>query len=127
MWPGPEDDYAISDTAKDLITSLLAFETSDRLGSGGVEDVKNHPWFEGIEWETLREQPAVMVPQVSSAYDTSYFDARQDMFEVDSSDITEDLQAESLLDDALEEEDHRYRGFSFINLNHLASANTDYS
>ena len=74
MWPSPEDDNAIPDDAQNLITKLLAFEPSDRLGANGVDEVKAHPWFEGIQWDTLREQPAVMVPKTTDVFDTSYFD-----------------------------------------------------
>lgn len=75
MWPEPDDeDYAISEDARDLISSLLAFEPSDRLGHKGAKQVQSHPWFDGIEWDTLKEQPAVMVPKTSNIFDTSYFD-----------------------------------------------------
>ena len=76
MWPGPEDDYAISPEAVNLITQLLAFEPSDRLGSKGVEEVKAHPWFSDINWDTLRNQEAVMVPKTTDSLDTSYFDGK---------------------------------------------------
>jgi len=128
MWPSPEDDNPVPEDAKDLITKLLAFEPSDRLGANGVEEIKQHPWFAGIEWETLREKKAVMVPNTSDIFDTSYFDARQDIYDVDENDILEEEDEEE--DEGNEKEDRRgdqtrFRGFSFMNLTHLASANTD--
>jgi hypothetical protein len=73
MWPGPEDDCAVSPEAMDLTSRLLAFEPSDRLGFNGADEIKQHPWFAPINWETLRNQPAVMVPQTDDIFDTSYF------------------------------------------------------
>mmetsp|Transcript_8256 Transcript_8256/g.10223 ORF Transcript_8256/g.10223 Transcript_8256/m.10223 type:complete len:307 (-) Transcript_8256:6-926(-) len=127
MWPEPDDDdYAISDSAKDLIKRLLAFEPSDRLGSGGVQEIKDHPWFEGIDWDNLREQPAVMVPRTTSAFDTSYFDARQDIYQVDDT-LIEENEDEHDDDDDNDSPDTtgRYRGFSFTNYHHLGNSNQE--
>mmetsp|Transcript_5482 Transcript_5482/g.12473 ORF Transcript_5482/g.12473 Transcript_5482/m.12473 type:complete len:756 (-) Transcript_5482:111-2378(-) len=42
----------------DLITSLLDNDQSKRLGrmSNGVQGIKNHRWFAGIDWEGLLKQ-----------------------------------------------------------------------
>jgi hypothetical protein len=44
------------------------------------------------------------------------------MYQVDSSDIAEDIE-ESAVPNPLARSLERFRGFSFINLHHLASAN----
>ena len=35
----------LSSNCRDLMTSLLAKNPEKRLGAGGIEDVKRHPWF----------------------------------------------------------------------------------
>ncbi len=46
-----------------------------RLGRhpGGARDVKSHPWFAGVDFNTVRRVPAPFVPPLASDIDTSCF------------------------------------------------------
>jgi hypothetical protein len=45
------------------------------MGShGGVEELKHHPFFVGVDWEHIRERPAAIKVEVRSIDDTSNFD-----------------------------------------------------
>lgn len=48
--------------AKDLIRRLLTADLSKRLGNlkDGAADIKNHRWFEGVDWD-LVERKAIRV------------------------------------------------------------------
>lgn len=53
--------------SKDIIDKLLEPDPKKRLGSGtnganGVQDIKNHPFFEGIDWEKIRKMDPPIVP-----------------------------------------------------------------
>jgi hypothetical protein len=48
-----------------LITS-----TDRRLN---VDQIKNHPFFYGVEWSSIRQIDAPFVPRLRSITDTSYF------------------------------------------------------
>lgn len=81
-WPS-DDDFEISPEAKDLINKLLCLEPRDRLGANvdekfscGGEEIRNHPFFEGVNWEKLLEDEAQFVPAPENPEDTEYFDAR---------------------------------------------------
>ena len=39
----------------------------------GVEEMRTHPLFEGVEWTSLRMMPAPRPPTLKSITDTSYF------------------------------------------------------
>lgn len=44
--------------ARDLIRRLLSSDLSKRLGNlcGGVRDIMEHPWFEGVDWDMVRRR-----------------------------------------------------------------------
>ncbi|KAI8084868.1 kinase-like protein [Halteromyces radiatus] len=66
------DDQPISREAEDLIRRLIC-EPESRLGRNGVEEIKAHPFFYGVNWQGIREEPSPHVPQLRSITDTSYF------------------------------------------------------
>ncbi|KAL1633219.1 rim15, signal transduction response regulator [Neofusicoccum ribis] len=81
-WP-PEDEYEVSPEAKDLMNRLMCTEPAKRLGanidekySSGGDEIKHHPWFADMNWDTLREDEASFVPASENPEDTEYFDAR---------------------------------------------------
>ena len=62
----------ISLEAKKLIYSFLT-HANKRLGINGIEEIKNHCFFEKFNWETIREQKPPFIPKLSSSDDTQYF------------------------------------------------------
>ncbi|KAK4131705.1 hypothetical protein BT67DRAFT_451564 [Trichocladium antarcticum] len=81
-WPG-EHEEEVSDEAKDLINKLLCSDPQQRLGANreekfrcGGEEIRNHPWFRSLNWDSLLQDEAQFVPQPENPEDTEYFDAR---------------------------------------------------
>jgi hypothetical protein len=54
----------------------LVCDRSTRLGGGStaVEEIKSHPFFRSVNWDTLREQTAYFIPTLKSPIDTSNFE-----------------------------------------------------
>ncbi|XP_017247652.1 probable serine/threonine protein kinase IRE4 isoform X2 [Daucus carota subsp. sativus] len=73
-WPPVPKD--MSSEAQDLIDRLLLLDPNQRLGAQGSSEVKAHPFFRGINWESLALQKAAFVPHLDSVDDTSYFVSR---------------------------------------------------
>lgn len=77
-----EDEIRISEDAWDLICRLIC-ERENRIGAKAVtassindeiEEFRAHPFFEGVEWHSIRNRSAPFVPQLEGDADTSYFD-----------------------------------------------------
>lgn len=53
----PKYPNYLSATAKNLIESLLRKDPNKRLGSlRGAQEIKDHPWFESVNWEKMEQQ-----------------------------------------------------------------------
>uniref|UniRef100_A0A8W4FP58 non-specific serine/threonine protein kinase n=1 Tax=Sus scrofa TaxID=9823 RepID=A0A8W4FP58_PIG len=52
----------------------------ERLGTGSAHEVKQHPFFTGLDWTGLLRQKAEFIPQLESEDDTSYFDTRSERY-----------------------------------------------
>ncbi|XP_036300020.1 microtubule-associated serine/threonine-protein kinase 2 isoform X4 [Pipistrellus kuhlii] len=88
VWP--EGDDALPPDAQDLTSKLLHQNPLERLGTGSACEVKQHPFFTGLDWTGLLRQKAEFIPQLESEDDTSYFDTRSDRYHhVDSEDEEE--------------------------------------
>ena len=71
-----EDVMDISPEARDLMEKLMCSDPKSRLGSKGAEEVKSHPFFQGIDWDNLFNADGPFVPQVTNPESTDYFDLR---------------------------------------------------
>ena len=67
------NDANLSPEAKSLIKSLVT-TPENRLGYNGVEEIKKHPFFKGINWDNIRNVKAPFIPDIKNDYDTKYFD-----------------------------------------------------
>jgi serine/threonine kinase 38 len=49
-------------------------DASVRLGVNGVNEIRGHPFFSGIDWKRLHDRIAPYKPEVKSDIDTRNFD-----------------------------------------------------
>jgi serine/threonine kinase 38 len=63
----------ISEEAKDLIFKMIN-SSNNRLGKNGAEEIKNHPFFNGVDWDNIRNSKPPFIPFLKNEYDTSYFE-----------------------------------------------------
>uniref|UniRef100_A0A3Q1IU32 non-specific serine/threonine protein kinase n=1 Tax=Anabas testudineus TaxID=64144 RepID=A0A3Q1IU32_ANATE len=92
IWP--EGDDALPVDAQDVITRLLRQSPLERLGTGGASEVKQHPFFLGLDWNGLLRQKAEFIPQLEAEDDTSYFDTRSERYHHLASDEDEETNDE---------------------------------
>ena len=64
--------------AKDLIEKLLVVNPQNRIGFGpnGSDDIKNHPFFEGVDWDLAMKKKLKppFIPKLKNDTDLRYFD-----------------------------------------------------
>nr|CDI52366.1 related to serine/threonine protein kinase [Melanopsichium pennsylvanicum 4] len=71
-----EDSVEVSPEARDLMEQLMCTDPKRRLGSGGPDDIKHHPFFKDYDWDNVTAEPGPFVPQVTDPESTDYFDLR---------------------------------------------------
>lgn len=63
--------------ARDLVLRLMS-DPERRIGNGGAQEIKSHPFFKVIDWEVgIRNYEAPYIPKVLYETDTSNFDPPQ--------------------------------------------------
>lgn len=63
--------------------------TEQRLGKGGADEIKRHPFFAGVDFGILRSINAPFLPRLTSNVDTAYFP----IDEIDQTDNATHLRA----------------------------------
>ena len=49
-------NYKVSDDAKNLISKLLVKDPGERLGKKGLDEIRKHPFFSGINFDDLKKK-----------------------------------------------------------------------
>eukprot|EP00007_Cunea_sp_BSH-02190019_P004923 CAMPEP_0174232182 /NCGR_PEP_ID=MMETSP0417-20130205/2539_1 /TAXON_ID=242541 /ORGANISM="Mayorella sp, Strain BSH-02190019" /LENGTH=1527 /DNA_ID=CAMNT_0015310191 /DNA_START=325 /DNA_END=4908 /DNA_ORIENTATION=- len=116
-------------TARSLISGLLTLDPGNRLGRDGGKDIKEHPFFSGIEWNAVRYQTAPFVPQLKDVEDTSYFDVRSQYWQqntpslVRKKTLRREQSTAALQTEPPPQYTSDFAGFWYVNAMHLASLN----
>lgn len=63
----------LSPAATDILKKLVS-DSENRLGRNGADEIKKHPFFEGLDWENLRKTKSPYIPNVTSEISTENFD-----------------------------------------------------
>ena len=72
------EDVKLSPESEDLIRRLIE-NPEKRLGVNGVDEIKNHPFFRGVNWQTFAESARPPHrPTLKGETDTSNFDDFED-------------------------------------------------
>ncbi|TMW64902.1 hypothetical protein Poli38472_009069 [Pythium oligandrum] len=94
LWP--DGEKCLSHEAMDLINLLLEPDPVKRIGWDGLQ---KHPFFNGIDWDTLLNSTPPFVPTLEGPNDTSYFNNRNltdifiddEEFEIDEQSMTSSM------------------------------------
>jgi serine/threonine kinase 38 len=53
----------LSPHSTDILKKLIA-DSDERLGKNGADEIKAHPFFDGVNWEGICDEPAPYIPSV---------------------------------------------------------------
>jgi len=81
--------------ARDLIERLLQQNPKDRLGATNYTDLKQHPFFKGINWDKLHTQkvPAIRGPDTKMVWQEDIIKEEQERLERERRDLREKWKA----------------------------------
>lgn len=71
-----KDEVDLPEEAYDFMERLLTLDPDKRLGRNGSEEVRQHPFFKGLDWDKLLTESPSFIPQPVNEEDTDYFDSR---------------------------------------------------
>ncbi|XP_052886767.1 protein phosphatase 2C and cyclic nucleotide-binding/kinase domain-containing protein-like isoform X1 [Gossypium arboreum] len=80
----------LSPEAVDLITKLLEVDENVRLGCHGSDSVKNHPWFDDVDWRGIRDQ-SVPVPHELTSRISQHLESHNEECPVAVTSPTQDI------------------------------------
>ena len=63
----------LSPAATDIITRMIN-DPDKRLGRNGVEEIKSHSFFNGVDWSKMRNLKSPYIPEIQSDISTENFD-----------------------------------------------------
>jgi serine/threonine kinase 38 len=66
-------DSNLSPAAIDLLKRMIT-DSDSRLGRNGADEIKVHPFFEGIDWNKLKLMRPPYIPNVASEISAENFD-----------------------------------------------------
>jgi serine/threonine protein kinase len=94
----------VGKTARDLIEKLFVSNPKKRLGYKSSDEVKNHPFFKGVDFDKVlrKEYKPPFIPKLKDDTDLRYFDENYTQLKVEN-----EKQAEA------EEDEFNFEGFSF--------------
>lgn len=101
------DDIPLSESAMDLISRFLC-DQHERIGVNEIDEIKNHAFFNGINWDTIRSQPAPFIPELSSNFDTRYFE------DFKSNDMYKTIRENKKFGNMKSVENHLFYGYSYV-------------
>jgi len=107
----------MSKEAKDLLNHLICFREK-RLGViRGIEEIKEHPFFKGIDWDDFRNKykPPV-IPEIKSEIDTSNFD------DFEESETMEKIAQSARVRTASKPIDPNFIGYTFKNFDAMSAS-----
>ncbi|OBT60272.1 hypothetical protein VE03_10451 [Pseudogymnoascus sp. 23342-1-I1] len=104
-------DIQLGAEAENLIRSLIC-NSENRLGRVSADEIKAHPFFRGVDFDSLRRIRAPFEPRLTSNIDTTYFP----IDEIDQTDTATHLkavQAAGQVRDEVPEMDIPFLGYTY--------------
>ena len=106
----------LSSNARDLIAKLMNRNPKKRLGTmGGADEVKKHPFFDGIEWKKVMNKRYRMPEPYLSKRFRNFLKTKEDKLDNKAPDEYENIRKEAMMKcNLLEMKENYVDGWSFV-------------
>ena len=103
----------VGKTARDLIEKLFVFDPTKRLGHKSADEVKQHPFFKGVDFEKVlkKEYKPPFIPKLKNELDLRYFDSNYTEQDVDNEGVI--VRNDTKDGDDGKDDKLNFEGFSF--------------
>ncbi|EDR28299.1 serine/threonine protein kinase, putative [Entamoeba dispar SAW760] len=114
-----------SNELKSIVSGLLTIEVKKRLGYKSIQEIKSHPWFEGINWNTLLSESRedIFVPELDNETDTGYFEVDSQMNNSTLSNDFTETKGSNILSRTKGDHCEKFNKFNGISFHHLVEEN----
>lgn len=125
-----EEDYqnlnGWSPEAIDFVNKLLLRSPEERLGASGIDELKNHVWFDGFDWKGLylKQMIPPFVPNIDESFNPNYYEKNSNISPINKKNniMRNEKECNEIMKDFKKINNYKYLFNNFVDFNKYSSS-----